>query len=527
MSDIIEINTYETVENIEISVFPTYNEININRVNQTGLVNSVNGQIGDVIIETNEQVNSDWNATSGVAQILNKPTIPNTANLVPYSGATQNVNLGEFGAKTGHLEFDTTPTNAPTTVGSLVWNDADGTLDLKLKGGAVTLQIGQETLARIVNKTSTNITLLETNYQAVRITGAQGQRPKVDLAQANNDLNSASTLGLVTETILNNKEGFVTTSGQVREINTTGSLQGETWADGDVLYLSGTIAGRITNIKPFAPIHTIIIGFVEHAHAVHGKIFVKIDNGYELQELHNVDAVSPNNNEVLMYEASALLWKPKALTTAEIADSTGKRYQTESQKTFNDATSSIQTQLNSKQDALSGTGLVKSTAGVISYDNSNFVKSLILDSTAINITGVTGITLMSSYLIPANTIKSTNKVMKLESVMVTRVGGTGAWGFKLYVNSAENLTGASPLTGTIALVSTQVFGNIQRTYYLGGSNLRSLNISAAVFTDFTSSPSAMTTQPFDITVDNYILVTIIPTISTDVFTQQGINLTIQ
>ena len=36
------------------------------------------------------------------------------------------------------------------------------------------------------------------------------------------------------------------------------------------------------------------------------------------------------------------------LTTADVADSTGKRYQTENQNTFNDATSSIQTQLNSR-----------------------------------------------------------------------------------------------------------------------------------------------------------------------------------
>jgi hypothetical protein len=66
----------------------------------------------------NAQVNSDWNATSGVAEILNKPTIPtatsdltndgedgvnpfitaqdlpDTSGFVPYTGATTNVNLG-------------------------------------------------------------------------------------------------------------------------------------------------------------------------------------------------------------------------------------------------------------------------------------------------------------------------------------------------------------------------------------------------------------------------------------------------
>jgi len=345
----IDINVQAAIDEVTIISNPNEYIINVNRIIGEQVQSDwdqSDDQAPDYIKNKPTipaaQVNSDWNATTGVAEILNKPIIPaavtNTSDLindgedgvhpfitledipavtgfVPYTGATQDVNLGEFGLKTGNIEFDITPTNAPTGVGSMVWNDTAGTLDLKLKGGAVTLQIGQETVARVVNKTATNITLLEANYQIVRVTGAQGQRPKVDLALANNDLNSTTTLGLVTETILNNEEGFITTSGQVQEINTTGSLQGETWADGDVLYLSGTVAGRCTNIKPIAPIHTVIIGFVEYAHAIHGKIFVKVDNGYELEELHNVSAIAPNNNEVLTYDTPTLLWKPKTIAT--------------------------------------------------------------------------------------------------------------------------------------------------------------------------------------------------------------------
>ena len=187
-----------------------------------------------------------------------------------------------------YIDFDTTASNA-AAIARLKWNDTDGTLDLGLKGGNVTLQIGQESLVRVVNKTATNITLLEANYQAVRLTGAQGQRLKVDLAQATSDGLSAETLGLVTETIANNQEGFVTTNGLVRGIDTRGTvLQGESWADGDVLYLSPTTAGNITNIKPVAPDHLVIIGYVVYAHQTQGSIFVKVDNGYEIDELHNV-----------------------------------------------------------------------------------------------------------------------------------------------------------------------------------------------------------------------------------------------
>lgn len=235
---------------------------------------------------------------------------------VPYVGATQDVNLGEYELKAGQIEFDTTPTG---TAGAAVmrWNDTDGTIDLGLKGGNVTLQLGQEQVARVVNKTGGD--LLEANYQAIRIRrvdegGSQGQRLAVVLAQANNDANSADTLGIVTENIAVNQEGFITDSGLVRNINTTGSLQGETWVDGDILYLSGTIPGQLTNIKPAAPTHTIIMGYVVYSHINNGKIFVKVDNGYELDELHNVLITSVTNDQVLQYESSTGLWKNKTLS---------------------------------------------------------------------------------------------------------------------------------------------------------------------------------------------------------------------
>jgi hypothetical protein len=211
-----------------------------------------------------------------------------------------------------YLDFDTAAAHS-VAVGELAWNDTDGTLDLGLKGGNVTLQIGQEQLVRVVNKTATNVNLLEANYQVVRITGAQGQRLKVDLALATTNALNAQTIGLVTETINDNQEGFITVSGLVRGINTTGSLQTETWADGDIIYLSPTTAGNITNVKPIAPNHLIVIGYVVSAHITQGSIYVKVDNGYELDELHNVTIATPANNDALIYETSTALWKNKTI----------------------------------------------------------------------------------------------------------------------------------------------------------------------------------------------------------------------
>ena len=257
-------------------------------------------------------VNADWNATSGDAQILNKPTIPSLTGYVPYTGATADLDLGTHNLTADHIALNVSPSGAGFVVGATEWNNTIGSSQTLLKGGNVTLKNGVDLVARIVNKVTPNTTLTKAAYQVVRVTGAQGQRLAVNLAQANNDNNSADTLGVVTETIATNQEGFILTVGQIENINTTGSLQGETWADGDVLYLSPTTAGKMTNVKPTgATGHIVVLGYVEYAHSSQGKIYVKIMNGWELDELHNVHISSVSNYDGIFYNSSTSLWENK------------------------------------------------------------------------------------------------------------------------------------------------------------------------------------------------------------------------
>jgi len=308
----------QTIIDIEAAIDALEEEIllkaDITSISAVGFSNDYNDLDNKPTIPT---LTSDLtnDGADGVNPFITAQDLPSLTGYVPYTGATQDVDLGEFELKAGQVEFDQTPTGT-AGVGVMRWNDSDGTLDLGLKGGNVTLQVGQESVLRVVNKTATNVNLLEANYQAVRVTGAQGQRLKVDLALATSDPLSAETIGLVTETINNNQEGFITTSGLVRGINTTGSLQGETWADGDILYLSPTTAGRATKVKPTAPNHLIVLGYVIHAHITQGSIFVKVDNGYELDELHNVKITTAANNNVLAYTSATDIWENKTVATA-------------------------------------------------------------------------------------------------------------------------------------------------------------------------------------------------------------------
>lgn len=230
--------------------------------------------------------------------------------------------------------------------GQVVYLQQTGTY--KIGDGTTQLQnlafkgIAQQTdivVATVVNNTGVN--LLASNYQAVKVATAQGQRLAVDFAQANNDNNSADTIGIVRQNINNNQEGEIVILGQITEVNTTGSLQGETWADGDVLYLSPTVAGRITKVKPNGLTgHMVVIGYVEYAHSQHGKIYIKIQNGYELEELHNTADVSYTTpidaDSLLIKDSTASLWK--RLTWANLKNFFVSKTATETvagRKTFN------------------------------------------------------------------------------------------------------------------------------------------------------------------------------------------------
>lgn len=234
------------------------------------------------------------------------------------AGATDiNLNNNDL-LNTDKIDFNLATTDTAGE-GQLVWNDALGTLNLGLKGGNTISNLGQHLHARVVNKTTPLVNLTKAGYQVVIVAGATGQRLSVKLAKADNDTNSAGTLGVVCENIAGNQEGFICSVGQLTQINTTGSLQGETWNDGDSLYLSPTTFGAVTNVKPSAPFHEVRIGYVEYSHAINGKIYVKIDNGYELDELHNVSITTPANGNFLEYNGT--LWVNRGIVyTVELMD---------------------------------------------------------------------------------------------------------------------------------------------------------------------------------------------------------------
>ena len=202
--------------------------------------------------------------------------------------------------------------NGENAVGRMVWDDGDGTISLGLKGGNVECKIGEQEYARAYNDTASTMT----KGQVVYISGAQGNRVAVKLAKADSDVNSAHTIGFVAETIAAGAEGWVQISGPIYKINTLGTTAGDT------VYLSPTTFGAWTTTKPLAPDHLVVVGFIERVSATVGSIFIKVDNGYELDELHNVRITSVADKDLLQYDSTGPYWKNVAASSIPIGTAT-------------------------------------------------------------------------------------------------------------------------------------------------------------------------------------------------------------
>lgn len=167
--------------------------------------------------------------------------------------------------------FDTSNVNTPTT-GQLAWNGEEATLDLGINGA--TLQIGQEQLIRVRNNSGSSIT----NGRVVMATGALGNSGRIVVGPANlTQANAKYVLGLTTETIASGTDGFCTIFGKVRGINTTGSDVGETWLDGDVLYVKDSGNGVLTKVIPTDSQVKLPVAIVIHAHS-NGTLFVRVNS---------------------------------------------------------------------------------------------------------------------------------------------------------------------------------------------------------------------------------------------------------
>jgi hypothetical protein len=369
-------------------------------------------------------VNADWNAVSGDAQILNKPTIP--------SAVTQTSQLTNNGAD-GVNPFITA-------------------LDIPIAGQASTL------VREVKNMTGATLT----KGTVVYISGANGNKALVSKALATTDALSSRTFGMLQSDILNNGLGNCVIIGDLTGVDTS------TFAEGDQLYLSGVTAGTYTASKILAPTHLVYVGKVTRVHPTLGQIEVGIQNGYELEEIHDVAISGLANEDFLQYELSTDLWKNKPLTDTLIKSKLGITTLSGSNTGDNATNTQYSGLATSKQNVITLTTTGTSGASTLIGDTLNIPQY----------TGGGGSSSQSAFTILANNTNATalpteqpfeNITNDVYSGIIVWTGGAAPSGttshtyslsqvgnlVTLTINLAYGAAGASTLTNvTIELPST-------------------------------------------------------------------------
>ena len=310
-------------------------------------------------------VNADWNATSGDAQILNKPTIP-----------LAQVN-SDWLATSGVAEILNKPTSLPTS--------------------------------NVAHSVKYAVAL--TKGQAVYVSGADGTNMLVSKADYTTEATSSKTMGLVTATGSVNYQGQVITEGLLAGLNTSTATIGDAvWLgdDGNLLY-------GLAN-KPVAPNNLVYIGVVTRVNVNNGEIFVRVQNGFELSELHDVLIQSLVDKNVIYWDGATSLWKNGTAKSVlgQATTSTDGWLSGSDWGIFNDKQDAITLTTNNTTGVATFNGITlnipnytSSTNDLFKFSAREFFRGVTYANNSSAVTTEGGVTMSTSASVQAQTVAST------------------------------------------------------------------------------------------------------------------------
>ena len=215
----------------------------------------------------------------------------------------------------GGTGLSTVPTN-----GQLLIGNGTGYSVAAITAGSgitVTNASGSITLSATPNQTAEKLVATVTNDESIAITKGQvvyafsatGNRMSVKLANNTSDATSAKTIGVVSDTSISaGGTGTITMVGVIDGLNLGA------YTAGDTVYLDSTNGG-FTATKPYAPNHLVYVGIIERANNGNGQLYVRVQNGYELDEIHDVQITgTPAAGSLIIRDATTSLWKNATLT---------------------------------------------------------------------------------------------------------------------------------------------------------------------------------------------------------------------
>ena len=268
-------------------------------INVTGTASNVSGVVAIANGGTGASTASDARTNLGAA------ASGANSDITSMTGITGGISSPDF------IQFDTAATVTDAT-GKLYYDNADQfqTLAFQMNGAAVQ-KIGEELYYRV------KLSSAATKGQVMMFSGTLGSSGGLTAAPATGlqPEQASYILGLAHESGITNDWIFVTTFGEVKQINTTGGA--ETWAQGDVLYYNPLVTGGLTKVKPTAPAAICTVAAVVHVGSSNGILFVRPTYGSVLGGTDgNVNFSTLTSGNTLIYDGNQSVWVNANLTAS-------------------------------------------------------------------------------------------------------------------------------------------------------------------------------------------------------------------
>lgn len=325
-------------------------------------------------------------------------------------------------------------------------------------------------ITEVYNETGATLT----KGTIVYINGGHGNLPTVTKAIATGDATSAQTYGVVQSDITTNNNGYVVVIGSLNDLDTSA------YTAGTQLYLSGTTAGAWTSSKPSAPIHLVYVGIVVRSHPTQGVVEIRIQNGYELDELHDVQIIDVANNDGIFYDSATSLWKNK--TIAEVLGYTPANAATT--LTINGTTYDLSANRTWNVGTVTSVGLSAPTGFSVT-------------GSPVTSSGTLALSFAAGYSLPTN-IKQSNwdDAYTWVAAFPTQTGNAG----KFLTTDGSSLSWAANPLGTVTSVAMSVPTGLS----VSGSPITTSGTLAVTFTAGYSIPTNASQTNWDTAYTNRI-----------------------
>lgn len=337
--------------------------------------------------------------------------------------------------------------------------------------------------------------------KVVRISGATGDNALIATASYESDGVSANTLGITTQNIPNDSFGYVMTEGTLLGINTN------SFSAGQLLYLGPT--GSIIGTAPVAPLHNVRLGQVLRDQQNNGSMYVRIDNGYELGELHDVRDTSTTTSYGDLLVKSGSVW----VNSNQLSGSYGLT----GSLTATSITGSL---FGTASFAVSSSfATTSSTARTLQG-----LYSIKITSSSSAVTGTVAETQVLKVEIPANSL-TLNEIINMPLLIMSKTGTAGTCEIRVKISTASTMPSGN--TDAIARYSSgasNLFAKIQRDFIIDNGTIKVYPLSSNLI-DNTTSAVAILTKAFDPTIVNYLYVSLQQSAAGDSSVLQGFYLT--